>query len=229
MVKKTTNYDQFKSISANRPLNMAHLARLTLSVSKRNLLEYNPIMVNENMEVIDGQHRLEVARANKIPIYYIIVPSTDIEDVYELNTNVRNWKLIDYVDSLIVQGYKDMQFLKEFSEEYGLSYTSSIILLNGGKVSGHRNVVQYLKKLKFSELEKELARKAADLVTVIRRFRSTRGALTHSVYIASRLIAGEGADVVIAKEIERRGKIVAISDDISDMKKILDSYKYSVS
>lgn len=228
MIQKTTDYKKFKVLDANRSINMSHLAKLTISIAKRNMLEFNPIIVNENYEVIDGQHRLEVAKANKLPIFFIVVPNAGIAEVLDLNTNVRTWKLADYVDSLIVQGNRQIQFLKEFTQEYEISYTAALILLTGVKSGSKGNVATVLSKMEFPEEIREIGRKGADLLSVIRRYNANKGAMAHALFKVCRELVLDKKDQVVAKEIMRRGKIVASTTELPEMRKILNSYYLSV-
>ena len=53
----TSDLTKFKQITGNRPHNPQHVKRLTSSIKRYGVLQ-NPIIVNENMVVVDGQHRL---------------------------------------------------------------------------------------------------------------------------------------------------------------------------
>ena len=59
-VYKTTDLSIFKSIDGNRVPNLQHIKRLAQSINVYGM-KCNPILVNEQMEVIDGQHRLAAA------------------------------------------------------------------------------------------------------------------------------------------------------------------------
>lgn len=225
MIQKTTNYNLFKTIEGNRDLNPNHLAKLAMSVAKKNLLQYAPIMVNESMEVIDGQHRLEVARQSKLEIYYTIVPRARLDEVMELNTTLRNWKLTDFVNSMIVTGNKEMQYLRNFCEEYGISITAGI-RFHTGVNSGGRSLSGklLLSRLQFSDQQREKAHKAADLYFVMRQFVKRTGSLPYSTVLACRRIADDGLDKKVADAIQARGKMIALSLDHEEMYSILKSY-----
>lgn len=224
MIQKTTKYEQFKFLNGNRKLHLGHLARLTMSIAKRNMLEQNPIMVNENMEVIDGQHRLEVARANKLPIYYVVVANTGITEVLDLNTNVRNWKLPDYVDSLIASGNKQMQYLKSFCDEWGLSLTAGMILHHGTSFHPEGNPSARLARLEFTESQRKIALDSVDLLSVVYEFKTKKGAMPHAMLFAVRKIAQDGLAKKVGDAIRERGKVVAMSLDRAEGYKILTSY-----
>lgn len=131
-VLETTNYAKFKEIRGNRVLNRKYLSRLAESVKENNLLAQNPIIVNENMQVIDGQHRLKVAETLNVPIYYTVIRSGSIKDVQMLNVNVRSWSMKDFLDCYTELNNKDYIALKEFAETSGFSVSISLALLTGG-------------------------------------------------------------------------------------------------
>jgi hypothetical protein len=224
MIQKTTDYSKFKTLKANRVLNQNHLAKLTVSISKRNMLENNPIIVNENMEVIDGQHRLEVAKANHWPIWFTVVTDAGIDEVLEMNTNLRVWKLQDFVDSLIVRGNKEMAYLKEFSQEWNLSLSSSIIAHMGGGLHPHGNPATYLARMTFSDEQKKIAERTADLYETVHGFTHQKGMLPRAVLLACRKLVGENKDKKIMDAIKARAKIVAVINDEKEMYRILNSY-----
>lgn len=224
MIQKTTNYDLFKKIEGNRELNPNHLAKLALSIAKKNLLEYAPIMVNEDMEVIDGQHRLEVARSQKLPIYYTVVPRAGLDDVIELNTTLRNWRLNDFVDSMIVKGNKNMAFLRNFCDDYNLALTTGIILCMGGVGGQHLNSRGLLERLVFTDTNKEMGRRGADLLFDIRQLCNRKGAFPRASVYAVRRIVEEKKDVAVANAIKARGKLIPIIPDQEKQYEVLMSY-----
>ena len=68
-VHKTTDYFLFKPIDGNRNKNLLHINRLKKSISENYL--FTVIIVNENYEIIDGQHRFECIKELELPLYYI--------------------------------------------------------------------------------------------------------------------------------------------------------------
>src|SRR5258708_2908989 len=80
-------YDSFKILNSNRKLNKLHLKRLEEIISVNNRLHLHPILVNADYEVIDGQHRLSVARKLGVPIYYIKSDIIARKHIIECNAN----------------------------------------------------------------------------------------------------------------------------------------------
>lgn len=128
----TTEYDKFHYIEGNRPVLKSHVKYLTESIKKRNLLEYEPMVVNPKFGIIDGQHRLEAARVLGVPIYYIIGKKLDLVDVAILNHAQRSWLPKEYMDAFIAQGIEDYKVLKEFAAINHLSISNSIAFLSIG-------------------------------------------------------------------------------------------------
>jgi ParB-like chromosome segregation protein Spo0J len=67
---KTTDYKLFKINKLNRIVQTGHIEKLKKSIEKVGYLKYNPIIVNEDMEIIDGQHRYFACVKLNLPIYY---------------------------------------------------------------------------------------------------------------------------------------------------------------
>lgn len=131
-IKSTKNYKMFKTIDGNRGLNRKYLSRLSESISNNNLLALNPIIVNKNMEVLDGQHRLKAAEIMGIDIYYVVSDNGGLPEVQMLNSNVRGWTITDFLNSHLRLHKKDYKILKDFSEKNGISISNSLRLLTGG-------------------------------------------------------------------------------------------------
>jgi len=156
-IKSTKDYSMFKTITGNRDIAERHVTKLIGSISKNNLLQYNPIIVNEKMEVIDGQHRLEVARKNNFDIYYVVVDGADLSDVQILNANNKTWSMQDYLDSFIMRGNKDYLILKQFCAKYPMPITLAIKLLDDSSIKKNESKVQRFKDGKFKVTTPEFA------------------------------------------------------------------------
>ena len=112
-VYKTNKLEIFKPIVGNRPTNPMHIKRLSASIKQNGLLQ-NPIIVNEKMQVIDGQHRLSAAKLADSFIYYIIAKGYDLKDVQTLNLNQKNWNKKDFMDGYAAMGIESYVKLKDF-------------------------------------------------------------------------------------------------------------------
>ncbi len=204
-ITKTTDYSQFKTIQGNRNLNQRHLAELTISIMSKNMLDRNPIIVNDKMEIVDGQHRFEVAKNNNLPIYYLVMPGAHIEEVVRLNATNKAWNSKDYIESFAVRGNKDYIWLLEFVRDYDLSVSQALIFLYGTQGT---TVFKTIKQGKFNptEAQKETATKRADYFYEIRPFINRRGEVPKSFVRAFIACAEEGLLDKVIEGVKKSGK-----------------------
>lgn len=81
---KTNDYSIFKSIMGNRTINLKNVNNIINNIKKNGLLP-TVIIVNEKMEVIDGQHRLQALKELNLPVYYQIKEGLSINDCIAYN------------------------------------------------------------------------------------------------------------------------------------------------
>lgn len=115
-VYKTSNLSMFKQIDGNRIPNLQHVNRLADSIRVYGM-KCNPILVNERMEVIDGQHRLMAAKEAKSFVYYIIVDGYSLNEVHTLNLNQKNWTKKDFMEGYANMGIESYIKLREFAKK----------------------------------------------------------------------------------------------------------------
>lgn len=89
-IQTTSDYSIFKHVGFNREKNKNHIESLKKIITKENLLHLHPILVNNKMEVVDGQHRLEAAKELGLEIFYI---QSDLSYDHILNSNLFQKKL----------------------------------------------------------------------------------------------------------------------------------------
>jgi len=136
-IKKSFNYNEFSFLKGNRPLNNFNLKNIKKSYADGiDLFAYNPILVDKNKIVYDGQHRFIVCKELGLPIYYLVIDSLVIPKLIKLNNAQAKWDLSAFVDSWASQGVHSYIILKDFSKKYGFNYAQSMDFL----VQGHSNV-----------------------------------------------------------------------------------------
>lgn len=127
-VYETSNYEEFKALGGNRQLNKGHLSRLRKSIAQHYL--FSPILVNENMEIIDGQHRFTICQELELPVRFIEVDGYGLEEVQILNANSHDWSIKEYLDSYVRHGMPEYIKLNDFYNEfkhYGLSVCRALL------------------------------------------------------------------------------------------------------
>ncbi|HSH51412.1 MAG TPA: ParB/RepB/Spo0J family partition protein [Bacteroidales bacterium] len=140
VVRKTDEYDLFKLMDANRSIDPSHVKTLKNSINEHGVL-INPILVNNKMQVVDGQNRLEACRQVGEPIYYLIVDDYGIKEVQALNLNQKNWTQQDYAESFASMGYEHYENLLKFYNDYDEFNLSSCVKLLQNSTAA-RNIAQ---------------------------------------------------------------------------------------
>lgn len=165
-VLSTTNYDQFVKLNGNRNYNKGLLISIMESVENDgDYLKYNPILVNEKMEIIDGQHRLKVAEQAGVPIYYIVGEGLRLKHAQIFNSRKRQWTSIDFLQSFIAQGDRDAQVLADFMDEYKISVAIAVKLLSK---SVTQTSMRKFREGKFVVVDANWAEDVAGILSTIR-------------------------------------------------------------
>ena len=128
-VYSTTEYNLFKKLRGNRAINELHVRRLVEAIKEKDL--QIPIIVDEDMNVLDGQHRLDAYKIVGNPIFYIVKNKFDLQDVRNVNSVARKWTLSEYLMSYCKLGKKDYQLLEWFHRTYEFGIAECIAMLNG--------------------------------------------------------------------------------------------------
>lgn len=96
-VYEEKDYSKFKRLENNRDVTESRKEKLKASISSGEIL--NPIIVNEKMEIIDGQGRYEAKKELGLPIQYIISKGAGIEECQKMNRYNTKWSIVDYIYS----------------------------------------------------------------------------------------------------------------------------------
>ena len=123
----TTEYSKFKKIKGNRKINFKNLGKIINSMKKKQLII--PILVNENFEVIDGQHRLQACIELSLPVYYYMVEGYGDAEVITTNLNQENWSKCQFLDYYIEHEKQDYIRFEEIRIENGLNINQLINIL----------------------------------------------------------------------------------------------------
>ncbi len=118
---QTKDYDDFKKFPGNRKIKEKHVVKLMASIQLIDRLEQYPIIINQENQVIDGQHRLEAAKRLNIPIYYVVDAESDPNQILIVNDTKLNWVVEDRFDYWIEYGNKDYQRIKDLSNRLKIS------------------------------------------------------------------------------------------------------------
>lgn len=174
----TTNYTIFKAIKGNRLLNESKINRIITDIkSGLDMLKYYPIVVDEQMNVIDGQHRLFIAKKLKVNVYYIISKKIELNSIAKINSNTEKWKNEDFINCYIVNGSTDYQKLRDFKDQYGfpLSVCQNLLMFgDAGGDGGSEDMKDVFQQGKFKVNYQTKAVELAERVMLFKRFPNHR-------------------------------------------------------
>lgn len=116
-VKQTNNYEIFKKLQGNRITDERRIEKIKKSILKVGYIT-SPILVNQNMEIIDGQGRFEALKQLQLPIEYIVQNDIGVKECIAMNVYQTNWKIHDYIKSYADKGVKSYIYLNNLMEKY---------------------------------------------------------------------------------------------------------------
>lgn len=112
-IRCTDDLSIFKMRKDNRKINPYHVALLKKVMEKYSFFPTEPIQINSDMEVIDGQHRLKGAKELGIPVFYMFDDDFSDEKMALINSTQLRWKISDFINSYAERGYPAYVELRE--------------------------------------------------------------------------------------------------------------------
>ena len=128
-IYSTSEYNLFHKLKGNRGINELHVRKLVEAIKEKDL--QIPIIVDEDMNVLDGQHRLDAYKIVGNPVSYIVKDKFELQDVRNVNSVNRKWTLTEYLMSYCKLGKKDYQLLEWFHRTYEFGIAECVAMLNG--------------------------------------------------------------------------------------------------
>ncbi len=117
LVRQTSDYLKFRILKGNRNVSQSRVNKIIASINRVGYIT-NPIIINEHMEVIDGQGRLEALKTLQLPVDYIVVPGAGIDECISMNINQERWTVLDYIKSFAERGNGNYQTLQKAIDKY---------------------------------------------------------------------------------------------------------------
>lgn len=141
-VYSTEDYSVFSTLTGNRDIYPLHVRRLVKVIKKNpEFTKRNPIKVTKDLEIIDGQHRVEAYKQYAgsgagTPSVYYIIQEGGLEEARDLNAGSKAWVPKDYAKAYASDGnphYKD--YLTEVSAFPNIPHTVVARYLGGAEDS----------------------------------------------------------------------------------------------
>lgn len=165
-IYRTNNYKMFKFLHGNRDVDEAHVEKIKNSIKKIGYI-LHPIAVNEQFQIIDGQHRFCALSDLNMPVDYYITKDATIEQCIELNQINKRWKIGDFIKSYADRGDLSFTYLQGLKLNFN-KLPEKVVIDVALRASGG-SVGSRLKK-GVLEFNAEDYNKAVEELTYIQRF-----------------------------------------------------------
>lgn len=130
LIQATLDYSLFHRIESNREINNPHLIKLKKSIQKKNYLYLFPIIINKDMEIVDGQHRLHAAMDLKLPVFYMIDDKITKADIAMVNSNRKTWGPMDYIEYFAKEGNESYIKLLDIKSKYPIGISAAVTIIS---------------------------------------------------------------------------------------------------
>lgn len=116
-IYETTDYEKFVFPEWNRGVSNARIVKMVESIKTFGWLP-EPVLVNEKLEVIDGQSRIKALEKLNMPVQFCIKQGVSRKECQALNLFQKNWTTNDYINSYIADGNENYIWLKEMLQKF---------------------------------------------------------------------------------------------------------------
>lgn len=227
-ISRSTDYSQFKFMEANREQSRGHVELLKKAFEEvGNLTRVQPILVNDNFEIIDGQHRFIACKELGLPIYYTLVEGLGVGEARSMNILHRNWTMDDYARSYAQTGDDNYRRYINLVEEYGFSHSITVQAAYG---ADRRGVFKEFRNGEFVLQDEGLTRRRLDFLDAVREILP----LGVDTKLASALIKAFGKEgfneAHMLRKLELHQGLVYKQPSVADYLRMLeDIYNYKMS
>lgn len=111
-IYQTSDYSIFSLVLGNRDINQAKVKMLAMEIRKNGLLL--PILVNQKMNIIDGQHRFMACKMLGQPVSYFIRHNANLETAANVNVAGSNWSMHDWINKHAEDGNENYIYLRSW-------------------------------------------------------------------------------------------------------------------
>ena len=181
-------FNKFIYPSWNRNIDLARVRQIKESILDNGYIGA-PIIVNEFMEVIDGQHRLYACQEANVPVEYTVKKRLRMKEAAALNSTQRAWVYADYIKAYSEFGDQNYIRLKRLMDEtgFGVKTVCGILGFHTQKIKTN--------SFSISEEEYEDTKRLLDKISVFRDFKHMYGNQATMYTIIARLVKAELVDV----------------------------------
>lgn len=142
-IERSHNYDLFKKIEWNRPIDKGNFTKLLKENREKFQLHKFPILITNDFKIIDGQHRFEVSKELGSPIYFIKDTGHDdsFAAVHSVNKAGKKHTMKDKIEMLYRAGDSGAAMIYKVATLYQGKFDVAVIAnaLMNGSTGGDNN------------------------------------------------------------------------------------------
>jgi len=217
----TENYNLFKKVDGNRGLNTKKIERIISEIESGNdVLDLHPVVVKENktsLEVLDGQHRIEVAKRLKRQVHYVLKKEAmNLYQVAKVNSNVEKWKADDFIKCYIAAGNNNYKQLEKFHQTYNISVGVCLTMLDQGIINNDQGATANLyRDFETGVFVVKKYKEAVQLVEICKSFEAFEGWNHRSFILAiSKIISSDKCEMdVLLKKFKADPRLLQKQSD----------------
>jgi len=129
-LKTTTDYNLLRMNKLNRSVNQNHVNKLIESI-KTNGLQV-PVIVNNENQIVDGQHRFIALKKLKYKVPYLVSPNwSDNEDTVQANNIVKDWTALQFAENRAKIGHIDIKKAYKTAIRWNKETDNKLSVING--------------------------------------------------------------------------------------------------
>lgn len=184
-IYETTDYSMFQNLEGNRTVTNERVSKIVESINKVGYM-LSPILVNEKMQVIDGQGRLGALERLKLPVHYMIHEGIGVKECQQMNIHQSNWTVYDYLTSYAMLGNDNYKKLQSLVDKYKELPIDVVVMSAVGVTNYGGHYTKRLKEGKITVTDKdyERSRWELDYCEKVRQVAKTIGGTKRPFYIA---------------------------------------------
>lgn len=141
----TNDYDKFELSEYNR--DPSHYKKLLESIKKNDYTQYQPILVDKNLVIVDGQNRFLACKELGKPIHFIVSQDIHIFAAADINQASKNWNVTDYARHYAKRGNPEYIRLLDICHKY--DQRISVVMAFGKQSGGVKSHTQNVKSGNF--------------------------------------------------------------------------------
>ena len=134
---KTKDYSLFSFLDNNRSVKRSHVEGLKKKIKETDMTMCNPITVDADMRIIDGQHRFYACKELGLPIYYNFLKNdVDPEQaMIMLNQTSKKWEMMDWLRYRANKNGGCYKMLLDFIQQTGTTISNAMVIYPGKAIN----------------------------------------------------------------------------------------------